>query len=124
MDCIVVRPDDILAEARGNLWSFSLSPEQLAVVKIEDIERFAAAVADARRVWLARQQLGPMILYWWSDRQAGQLRFSLVSAVHERLPFSCEVDRTATLETVAAEWLTPDESDAHSKKLPVWSVTV
>ncbi len=104
-DAVVIRPDDLEAEAGGNLWSFSLSPEQAAAVSVAEVEAFANGVADARRVWISARRAGPMDLYWWHDAQAGQLRFSLVSAVHSRLPFGCEVVPAASLAAVASDWL-------------------
>lgn len=104
-DAVVVRPDDIGAEARCNLWTFSLSPEQAAAVSVADVEQFAAGVAEARRAWLEARGAGPMLLYWWQDSQAGQLRFSLVSAVHGRLPFDCEVVPAVSFRSVATDWL-------------------
>jgi hypothetical protein len=76
-DAVIVDPGDIAAEAQGNQWSFSLSADMAAVVTVADVETFSTGVADARRAWLAARGAGPMVLYWWHDRQAGQLRFSL-----------------------------------------------
>jgi hypothetical protein len=104
-DPIVICPDCIDAEAHGNLWSFALSPEQAAVVSVTDVEAFAAGVADGRRAWLMAHRSEQMVLYWWHDAQAGQLRFSLVSAAHNRLPFGCEVAPAASIKAVAADWL-------------------
>ena len=36
-DAVIVDPGDIAAEARGNLWSFSLSAEEAAVVTVADV---------------------------------------------------------------------------------------
>ena len=46
-----------------------------------------------------------MVLYWWHDEPAGQLRFSLVSAVHGRLPFRSRVMPAASFRLIAEEWL-------------------
>ena len=51
-DAVVVRPDDVTAEARGNLWTFGLSAEQRAVVTSAEVEEFVRAVAAARGRWL------------------------------------------------------------------------
>jgi hypothetical protein len=110
-DEVVVRPDDIEAEARSNLWSFSLSPEQAAAVSVADVAAFAAGVADGRRTWLSAYGAGPIVMYWWHDAQAGQLRFGLVSASHGRLPFGCEVVPAASLAAVASDW--PGSSTRH-----------
>jgi hypothetical protein len=141
-DAVIERPDDIDAEARGNLWSFSLSPEQAACVAVADVEAFAAGVVEGRRAWLADCGGGPMVLYWWHDAQAGQLRFSLVSSAHGRLPFACVVVPAESLSAVAADWLSsphlygvpsselrallPDEipPDPPPLILPVWSVVL
>lgn len=104
-DAVVVRPDDIDAEARGNLWSFALMPEQCAAISVADVEAFAVAVADGRWEWLVAHDAGPMVLYWWHDTQAGQLRFSLVSAAHNRLPFGCQVSSALCLSEVVRGWL-------------------
>ncbi len=47
-DAVVVRPDDQLAEARGNHWGFGLSAEQRAVVTPAGVEGFVRSVAAAR----------------------------------------------------------------------------
>ena len=85
-DGMIVDPGDIAREARENQWSFSLTAEMAVSVTIADLETFAAGVADVRRHWLSARRSAPMMLYWWHDGQAGQLRFSLVSAAHARLP--------------------------------------
>ncbi len=108
-DAVIVCPDDINAETSSNSWSFSLSPEQVATVGVADVVAFAEGVIDGRRAWLAARGAGPMVVYWWHDAQAGQLRFSLVSATHGRLPFGCEVVPAASLAAVASAWLgSPD----------------
>ena len=104
-DAVVVDPSNIAAEAHGNQWSFSITPEMAAAVSIADVEAFAAGVADARRAWLSARGAGPMVLYWWHDEQAGRLRFSLVSAAHGRLPFGRCVIPAASFRVIAEEWL-------------------
>ncbi len=141
-DAVVIRPDNIGAEASGNLWTFSLSPEQVTVVSVADVEEFAAGVAGGRRTWLSAHRADPMVLYRWHDEQTGQLRFSLVSASHGRLPFTCEVVPAASLAAVVSTWLgsrhlhgipwselhplASCEADPNSTSLvlPVWSSQV
>jgi hypothetical protein len=104
-DPVVVRPDDIIAEARGNQWSFSLTPSQAASVTIPEVLAFAAEVSRGRTEWLRRHSSAPVVLYWWHDSQAGQLRFSLVSASHGRLPFGCPLSPAPELATIVSAWL-------------------
>lgn len=104
-DAVVVEPDDMMAEADGNLWSFSLTPEQAAAVTVDEVESFAAGVAEGRRSWHIAHHAGSMVFYWWHDLQAGQLRFSLVSASHGQLPFNCDVVPAESLATIVSAWL-------------------
>ena len=141
-DAVTVDPDDINAEANGNLWGFSITAEMAAAMTIADVETFAAGVANARRAWLLQHSAGPMVLYWWHDAMAGQLRFSMVSAAHGRLPFGCNVIPAVGLRVIADEWLKspyldgiswselspapagePDQdSEPPPLNLPVWSL--
>jgi hypothetical protein len=139
-DAVVVDPDNIAAEAHGNQWSFSITLEEAAAVSIADVEAFAAAVAEARSAWLSARGAGPMVLYWWHDEQAGQLRFSLVSAAHGRLPFECHVIPAASVRVIAQAWLTSpyregipwsatrrvaageEDTEQPPLNLPVWSL--
>jgi hypothetical protein len=139
-DPVVVRPDNIRAEAKGNLWSFSLSPEQAAAVTVATVLRFAEQVILARRAWLTARNAGEMVLYWWHDAQAGQLRFSMVSAVHGALPFGCKTTQASSHESVIEDWLrssylhgipfselepsAADDVEPTLAPLSVWSQTV
>lgn len=137
-DEVTVRPADIAAECGGNTWSFSLSPEQAAVVTPADVAAFAASIAESRGAWLIMHRHATMVLYWWHDAMAGQLRFSLVSTTHGRLPFRCDVVRAPFIEAVASDWLGSDmlhgvrpdgkhgtvHEDLAERSLSVWSVVV
>jgi hypothetical protein len=104
-DAVVIRPDNINAEGEGNFWSFSLSPEQATVVSVAEVVEFIRAIVAARGQWLAANGARPMLLYCWHDEQACQLRLSLVSASHGRLPFGCEVAPVEDLGAVAKSFL-------------------
>jgi hypothetical protein len=119
-DAVVVRPDDVTAEARGNLWTFGLSAEQQAVVTTAQVEGFVRLVAAARGRWLADRGVGPMRFYCWHDAQARQLRFSLVSA-GSGLPFGCPVEQVAVLGAVVRDFL---ESGTSGDPQLVWVTVV
>lgn len=104
-DAIVINPTDINNECHSNMWSFSLSPEQLATVTHEDIATFIRAVASARSRQLRNYQPGSMLFYCWHDDMAGQLRFSLVSGSHGFLPFGCTVEVIHDLRRIIDSWL-------------------
>ncbi len=59
-DAVLVRPNDTLAEAHGNLWAFSLNDEQRMAVTHADVEHFVRDLAIARGQWLAAREAGPM----------------------------------------------------------------
>lgn len=104
-DAVVVCPDDVTAEARGNLWTFGLSAEQRAAVTPGAVEEFVRAVAAARSQWLTAHGAGAMRFYCWFDAQAGQLRLSLISANVSPLPFGCRVEPVSVLRAVVNEFL-------------------
>lgn len=122
-DEVVVRPDDVAAEARGNLWTFGLDAGQRAAVTPAEAEAFVRAVAVARSVWLAARRVGPMRLYCWHDEMAGQLRLSLVTASGAALPFSCQIDPAAELSAVVRSFLGAG-SAPQSAPLPVWVAVI
>jgi hypothetical protein len=103
---IVIDPDDIRAESWGNLQYLSLTRNEAAMVTVDDIEALAPRIVEARRAQLIALNAAPMVLYWWHDFQAGHLRFSMVSASHERLPFGCRVVPVDGIREIASDWLT------------------
>ncbi|MGL6076256.1 MAG: hypothetical protein ACRC8S_19040 [Fimbriiglobus sp.] len=122
-DLVVVRPDDIIAEALGNLWTFNLTAEERAVVTVADVEEFIWAIAAARGRWLTGLRSRPMRLYCWHDAQAGQLRFSLVSDNSGLLPFACAFEPVSELRAVVREFLGPT-ADGPQSPLLVWVAMV
>lgn len=112
-DAITILPSDINGEARANLWSFSLTAEQAIAVTPSDVEAFLGEIINARRNWLTLHSVstGAMRFYCWHDEQAAQLRLSLVSAKHGRIPFGCRVEEVQDLAVVARSFLHPKYHD-------------
>lgn len=106
-DEIVLSPTDINKEARGNHWSFSLSPQPAVDTQTADVVDFLKAVAAARSESLNAQNLfqGSVVLYCWHDLQASQLCLSLVSGRHGRLPFGCQIEEVEHPEPVVLSFL-------------------
>jgi hypothetical protein len=73
--------------------------------------------------WLAEYGVGPMRFYCWCDAQAGQLRFSLVSAGPSLLPFRCLVEPAAELGAAARNFLAAN-AVIPPAPLPVWVAVV
>ncbi len=102
---IVVDANNMLREAQENQWSFSLSIEQADSLNVEDVVDFLEAVVEHRQQWLLDNHASSMKFYCWHDKQAGQLRFSLISDSHNHLPFTGEIVSVSAIDTVVTEWL-------------------
>lgn len=110
-DGIVVDDADINWEARENMWVFSPREDQLERVDTDTTMRFVDEIIHLRCTALSDRRLPEMIFYCWHDHQARQLRFSLVSSSHGRLPFAREVQqvdlRSIVGSVVHNDWLNP-----------------
>lgn len=104
-DEVLVDLWDVNAEAHANLWAFSLDAAQAARLRPAEVAAFVRSVSDSRDERVRARGLEPMRFYCWLDEQAVQLRFSLVSARHGRLPFGCPVAETDDLESIASAFL-------------------
>jgi len=98
---------DLLREARGNLRVFSTSQAEAATLQLQDVIQALHNIITAHAQQLLEQygNTHPMVFYCWMDEQAGQLRFSLVSAFHQKLPFSCTVKIVEQLADVVSAFL-------------------
>ncbi|WP_017917503.1 hypothetical protein ACQR5W_08175 [Xanthomonas sacchari] len=132
---IVVDGDDIQHEANANLWAFSPREDHAAGIDVASVARFVEAAAEDRQATLRAQAAPAMTFYCWHDGQARQLRFSLVSSAHGRLPFRVPTRHTplpALVERIVHDdWLNPqwgaaDEQEAlpASEPLPVYVRTL
>jgi hypothetical protein len=122
-DAVVIHPDDLIIEARGNLWTSGLDDEQRAAATSAQIEEFVRAVAEARGRWLSERGAGSMRFYCWHDAQAGQLRLSLVSVGSGPLPFECPVAPAVELGEVVEAFLGA-VAVVPQTSLPVWVAVV
>jgi len=114
-DAVEIDPDDINHEARANMWSFSPTDEETPQIHAADIVAFIGQVIAARRSALAGED---MLFYCWHDAQCRQLRFSLVSRSHGRLPFRCELRETQDLSLIAERVVNGDWRNEDSMQAP------
>jgi hypothetical protein len=100
--------DDVLMEARENLFSLVPAKAELALLTAPAIEEWLQATLVGKRRQLRAQRGShyPMQFYCWHDAQATQLRFSLVSAA-ATLPFGCTL-HLADLSVIVQEFLTQE----------------
>jgi hypothetical protein len=97
-DAIVIDPTDINNEAMENLWCFSPYEEELPGITAEGVAEFVRRMVEARGKQLQGEA---MLFYCWHDFQTRQLRFSLVSKSHGRLPFGCALKETEDPSVIA-----------------------
>ncbi|WP_328569890.1 hypothetical protein [Janthinobacterium sp. P210006] len=117
-DEVFIDADDINREAMENMWSFSPTDNETPHIEATDIVEFIGQVIAARSSALVGEQ---MLFYCWHDAQCRQLRFSLVSRSHGRLPFRSEVRETQDLALIAervvnGDWRNEDFMQAPSEE--------
>ena len=135
-DLVEIDPDNINHEAISNMWSFSPTDVETPQIHAADIVEFIGQVIAARRSAVKGED---MLFYCWHDAQCRQLRYSLVSRSHGRLPFRCELRETQDLALIAervvnGDWRNEDFMQAPSEEgdaqeqvpfvLPVFVVAV
>ncbi|KAB0325069.1 hypothetical protein LSO07_15485 [Janthinobacterium sp. PLB04] len=117
-DAVEIDPDNINHEAMSNMWSFSPTDEETPQIHAADIVAFIEELIAARSSALVGEE---MLFYCWHDAQCRQLRFSLVSRSHGRLPFRCELRETQDLSLIAdrvvnGDWRNEDFMQAPSEE--------
>ena len=135
-DLVEIDPDNINHEAISNMWSFSPTDEETPQIHAAEIVEFIEELIAARSSALVGEE---MLFYCWHEAQCRQLRFSLVSRSHGRLPFRCELRETQDLALIAervvnGDWRNEDFMQAPSEDgdaqvplpfvLPVFAVAV
>lgn len=121
---IVAADDDILCadinhEAISNMWCFSPQEDESPDITTSGVEKFLLQAIENRRSLVRAHHLPEMLFYCWHDAQTRQLRFSMVSASHGRLPFGCSLRQTDDLRpvvnAVVHDWLNSSQGDQHGK---------
>ncbi|MNM40334.1 hypothetical protein D3C81_511350 [compost metagenome] len=98
--------NDLSEEISNNMWRISLEQDLDSVIRIEDFLLFFDKLIEnrQRQIMESNNQQG-MIFYLWFDWMASQLRFNLISRVHERLPFQCELELIENMEPILKEFI-------------------
>ncbi|WP_258000761.1 hypothetical protein [Janthinobacterium sp. ROICE36] len=109
-DAVEIDPDDINHEATTNMWRFSPTDEETPQIHAAEIVEFIGQVIAARSSALVGED---MLFYCWHDAQCRQLRYSLVSRSHGRLPFRCALRETQDLALIVDRVVNGDWRNAH-----------
>jgi hypothetical protein len=106
IDDSIVVDDDVNFEAIQNMWSFSLTSHQIRSITLNDVVEFIDAIVASRLEQIRRRRLPQMVLYFWCDEMANQLRFSMVSVkTSVKLPFGCPVNPSLGSPDIARQYL-------------------
>lgn len=97
--------DDLFSETGENTWGVSMGQELANEITMEELVLFFTQVQTNRKEQIAQISDHPMIFYAWFDWQAASLKFSLISAFHEKLPFNSPYKTIASIEPIIAEFL-------------------
>ena len=101
--------DDLKQEIQTNGWRISLTQEERASISRQEIVHLFYNVVNNRRDQIRQAGVKHgMWFYVWHDRQASQLRFCVISAFHQKLPFRVET-MPETLETIIDGFLYDDD---------------
>ncbi|WP_400190588.1 hypothetical protein [Hymenobacter sp. B81] len=98
---------DLNKEAVSNQHSIAFTTQQAQQLTIQDLRQMILGIVAAKHEQLRTQSglVYPMQFYCWHDKQAAQLRFSIVSAAAAALPFRCQVRLTPDLDDILSSFL-------------------
>ncbi|PSK20128.1 hypothetical protein C7R94_05935 [Brevibacillus sp. NRRL NRS-603] len=98
--------EDLNKEISANRWSISLSMRLASQFTVSDFMNFFHKVIENRQQQILKSNSDHgMLLYVWFDWQASQLRFNLISQIHEKLPFSEKIEILDKLEPIINEFI-------------------
>lgn len=97
--------EDLDKETAENTWSVSMGQELANAFTMEELVSFFTQVQTNRKEQIVQTSNHSMIFYVWFDWQAAQLKFSLISDFHEKLPFGGNYKTIERIEPIIAEFL-------------------
>lgn len=101
--------DDLNAELKNNMWSIAVSLVNQHNLVVDELLDFIQHIIINRREQLNKlSSTHGMYFYIWQDRQASQLRFSLISDVHRQLPFKSDI-ALCEIKEIIEDFLTTND---------------
>jgi hypothetical protein len=93
--------EDLKTEIKNNTSFISINSIDKSKIKLDDLLEFYEALISKKSEQI-KETLSShrMIFYTWFDEQASQLRFSLISDSHEKLPFGAAIISTDLAEII------------------------
>jgi hypothetical protein len=104
--------DDLDQELKTNTWLISCSQEETIHLTSEDFKQFFDAVIENRKQQIQTSGLDhSMLFYLWYDAQAVQLRFSIISDFHAKLPFRATLNIVPSMDLIIEKLLLSHHHD-------------
>ncbi|UNK17026.1 hypothetical protein MNQ98_21420 [Paenibacillus sp. N3/727] len=98
--------DDLNEEIDNNMWRISFDAELKKVLTVNDYKIFFNRVIQNRREQIIGSTSNHgMIFYLWFDQLACQIRFNLISVLHKKLPFQCDVEIVEHMDDIILTFL-------------------
>ncbi|WP_422380249.1 hypothetical protein [Marinicellulosiphila megalodicopiae] len=118
---VIINSTELNNEAHENMYTFGISERDIKDWGTESINQF---IIECRDLYLSKKPNIPMIFYSWFDNQAGQLRISMVSSSHNKLPFGSRIQECELGEMLDNIYGTEDISFFKKRKLKVWCTEI
>ena len=84
--------NDLDDELKNNTWTISINTDERKTVTEDDLLEFFTLLMRNRHEQISNKSKDHgMHFYVWYDRQASQLRFSVISDFHDELPFKVKI---------------------------------
>lgn len=98
--------DDLEEEISHNTWSISMNQQLASEFTFGEIRNFFCNVITNRAEQMTKADCNHgMLFYVWFDWQSGRLRFNLISNIHSKLPFKCEIETVENIDSIINEFL-------------------
>lgn len=99
---------DLHREIAENCWSISASEEERNEVTPAELAAAVDEVIECRRAQVDSHERGA-IFYTWFDSQACQLRCCLISGIHSKLPFRCNIEYVSSVLPIIEDFVASSE---------------
>ena len=99
-------PSLIDDETHHNMWLLNFSDNLIDELEVKDLEVFLSQLLKKRAAQL--MHLYPnqsATFYCWFDKQASQLRFTIISGSNALLPFGCKLHLLDSPETILKDFI-------------------
>ena len=88
---ITDRTDEFQKEFDRNCWHINGSKEEVQSLNLDEWKSYLRHLIHDRQEQLNKSSVKTdLVIYFWHDEQAGQLRFNVITANHSKLPFACK----------------------------------